>query len=279
MVVGATTALLTVRAGTAFTQVNGDPNSGALTVTGGVDVLPGRPYIFRGFVQEADPKITLWPYVDLGFALASGDGALESIGVNVGVWSSVQTGSSGSGGPTGGAHYEQDFYVTLNLGLGGGVAVGTTYMALTSPNGLFDTTKELQFKFTKAHGINPYGFLAIELNAPFLTADGGNNKGTYLELGVSPAVPLGTKRVTLNIPAKVGLSVKDYYELDGKDRRFGFFDVGALVAFPLSSLPSRIGSVSIRGGFDLVVMGERTKRANDDQSTKVVGLIGVGFSY
>jgi hypothetical protein len=228
VVVGATMTLLTVRAAPAFAQANDDPNSGALTVIGGVDVLPGRPYIFRGFVQETDPKITLWPYVDLGFALASGDGAFERVGVNVGIWSSVQTGSSGSGGPTGGAHYEQDFYVTLNLGLGGGVAVGTTYMALTSPNGLFDTTKELQFKFTTAHAINPYGFLAIELNAPFLTADGGRNKGTYLELGVSPPVPLGTRGLTLNIPAKVGLSVKDYYELDGKDRRFGFFNVGAL---------------------------------------------------
>ena len=85
LILGASTVLLTVRAGAAFAQESGDPNSGALTVTGGVDFLPGRPYIFRGFVQETDPKITLWPYVDLGFALASGDGAFERIGVNVGV--------------------------------------------------------------------------------------------------------------------------------------------------------------------------------------------------
>ncbi len=263
--------------GTATAQESGDPNPGALTVTGGVDFLPGTPYIFRGFVQEAEPKITLWPYFDLGFALMSGDGAIKSAGVSVGLWSSVHTGSSGSDGPTAKAHYEQDFYVTLNLGFGGGVGLGATYMALTSPNDLFDTTKELQFKVTKAHMLNPYGFVAIELTD--ISADGGESKGSYLELGVSPGLPLGSDKVTVNIPVKLGLSLKDYYELNGQDKRFGFFDVGALVTVPLTGLPKSFGSWNLHGGLDIVVMGDRTKLSNDDESSKVTGLIGVGLSY
>ena len=36
-----------------------DPNTGALTFTGGLDV-PTK-YMFRGIVQEADSKLTLFP--------------------------------------------------------------------------------------------------------------------------------------------------------------------------------------------------------------------------
>ena len=43
-----------------------DPNTGALTFTGGLDV-PTK-YVFRGIVQEADSKLTLFPYGDLGIA-------------------------------------------------------------------------------------------------------------------------------------------------------------------------------------------------------------------
>jgi hypothetical protein len=35
--------------------------------------------------------------------------------------------------------YESDFYATLGLGFGGGVALGTTYTAYTSPNNGFTT--------------------------------------------------------------------------------------------------------------------------------------------
>src|SRR6185295_4189143 len=95
--------------------------------------------MFRGLLQEVEPKLTLWPYVDLGIALHSGQGTLKSVAVNVGVWNSLNPGSSRSNGPTGHIHYEEDFYTTLNLGFGGGVGIGLTYMALTSPNNLFNT--------------------------------------------------------------------------------------------------------------------------------------------
>ena len=42
---------------------------------------------------------------------------------------------------------------------------------------------------------------------------GGENKGTYLELGVGPTLPL--KKATLSIPVKLGMSLNNYYELNG----------------------------------------------------------------
>lgn len=61
-------------------------------------------YVFRGLVQERDPKLTLSPYGDLGFALKSSDGRTR-VGVNVGVRNILQTGSSGSAGFTEHLHY------------------------------------------------------------------------------------------------------------------------------------------------------------------------------
>jgi hypothetical protein len=93
-----------------------DANPGAITFTGNFDVLPKTPYIFRGLVQEAHPKLTLWPAGDLGIALYSGKEALKSATVNLGVWNSLHTGSSGLDSTSKKLHYEEDFYAALGLG-------------------------------------------------------------------------------------------------------------------------------------------------------------------
>jgi len=83
-------ALLIPAAATAQTPAAAsppDPNPGALTFTGGLDV-PSK-YVFRGIVQEADSKLTLFPYGDLGIALYSGEGGLKSASVNFGVWNAL----------------------------------------------------------------------------------------------------------------------------------------------------------------------------------------------
>src|SRR5262245_36274068 len=53
-----------------------DPNTGAWTATGTFDV-PSK-YVFRGIVQEADSKLTLFPAADLGIAFYSGEGGIKS---------------------------------------------------------------------------------------------------------------------------------------------------------------------------------------------------------
>jgi hypothetical protein len=269
-----------------------DPNPGALTVTAGLD-FPSL-YFFRGIRQEVDPSLTMWPFGDLGIALYSGDGGLKSASVNVGVWNSLHTGSSGTDGPTGGLHYEEDFYTTLGLGFGGGITVGTTFTAYTSPNAMFTTVKEISFKVSKAHMLAPYGLLAFEIGGDESgQADGGHtfggSKGTYLELGVGPSWPLGDGVATLAVPVKVGLSLGSYYERpddaggvtgDG----FGFFDVGGLVTFPLTGIPSSFGSWNVHAGLDLLMLGDTTESLNkgengEPSSSKVVFLFGIGLTY
>lgn len=271
MLAGAALAVLALP-GVASAQAS-DPNPGAITFTGGLDAP--TVYVFRGILQEADPKLTLFPYGDIGLTLASGDGAVKSVGINFGVWNSLQTGTSGSVGFTERMHYEEDFYSTLSLGFAKGITAGMTYTAYTSPNLMFNTVKEVSFKVAQSSRINPYGLLAFEVGDG--SADGGENKGTYAEFGVAPAFPL-TKGITLSIPIKVGLSVKDYYELQGVDNKFGFLDVGGLITIPLG-IPSQFGSWNLHGGVDVLTLGETTQSINQADKNKVIGLIGVGVTY
>jgi hypothetical protein len=258
-----------------------DPNRGALTFTGGLD-LP-TVYFFRGIRQEVTPSITLWPYGDIGLALFSGSGGMKSVGVNFGVWNSLQTGSSGLKGPTARLHYQEDFYTTLALGFGGGVGLATTFTARTSPNGMFNTIREMSVKLTKAHMGNPYGLVAFELSDTG-QADGGSKKGTYLELGAGPTWALRRDGPSLAIPVKVGLSLKNYYESGTVDSTFGFFDVGGLLAVPIRIVPGRFGSWNVHGGADVLVFGATTKLLNvnaagEVKKSQVVGLIGIGLRY
>lgn len=258
---------------TASAQSGNTANQGALKFTGTLDVP--SVYVFRGIVQESDPKLTLQPAADVTGRVKSGDGAFKTIDVSLGVWNSLQTGSSGSDGPTGRLHYEEDFYTMLKLGLGGGFGVSAEYVAFTSPNLMKDTVQEFQLAVTRSRTFNPYALFAFELTDQSL--DLGEHKGTYGEFGVAPSWRLG-KRLTVTVPAKVGLSLKDYYELNGVDHTFGFFDVGGLATFPLG-LPAGAGAWNLHGGVDVIAMGDKAKAANDGNGSKVVALIGIGVTY
>ena len=269
--------LVAAAASPAQAQGSTDPNPGNVKLTAGFDFA--NAYFFRGIPQD-DTEVIMWPSGDLRFALFSGDGALKSIGVNIGTWNSLHTGRAGSDGPSGKLWYESDFYTGASLGFGKGTTVGVTYTAYTSPNGLFGTVKELSFKvavddsgFLGAFAVKPYMVLARELDGQ---ADGGANEGTYLEIGVGPGHSLS--RVSLAVPVKVGLSLSNYYEGAGGDDTFGFFSVAGVVTVPFTSAPTRFGSWNIHGGVEFLVLGDRNEAVFGD-SSHVIGSFGIGLSY
>lgn len=273
-------ALVAALAGPAAAQdaPSGDPNPGNLTLSAGIDAL--NTYMFRGIRQD-DTKVITWPYADLGMSFYSGEGALKSVGANVGSWNSLHTGAAGSDGPSGKLWYESDFYATLGLGFGGGVSLGTTYTAYTSPNSTFGTVKELAFKVavddSAALGkasLKPYALVAVELDGQ---ADAGLNEGTYLELGVAPG--WAASAVSLAFPIKVGLSLSDYYELAGVDQRFGYFSVAGIVTVPIAGIPASFGAWNVHGGIEFQALGEMTQAVNGGDESKAIGLFGIGLSY
>ena len=272
-------ALFCLRATPAWSQDSVDPNPGNMTITGAMDF--SNAYFFRGIPQD-DTGVVMFPAADLGFGLHSGDRAMKSVGVNVGLWNALTTGDAGLDGPSGKLWYESDFYTTLALGFGARTSLGVTYTAYTSPNSSFGTVQEVSFKFavddTGAFGltgIKPYALLAQELDGQ---ADGSGEEGTYLELGAVPSAPL-SKKMTLSVPLRLGLGLNDYYETaTGGNDTFGFFSVAGLITVPLSSMPTKFGSWNVHGSVEYLKLGERNADVYGHSST-VIGSIGIGLSY
>jgi len=252
-------------------QTSGDPNPGAITLTGSMDV--SNAYLFRGIPQD-DTGLILWPAADLGLMLKSGSGTVRSITVNVGMWNSLHTGITGADGPNGKLWYESDFWTSVGVGLPGHVNVSATYTAYTSPNGAFPSVKEVSLRASSGvRGTNAYALVAFELEGQ---ADGGAVEGRYLELGAAPSLGLGG--LTVAVPVKVGLSLDGYYEGLRGDERFGFFSVGGSVTVPLSNERSRFGRWNVHGGADYVRLGD-SNALRLGENTKVIISGGLGLSY
>src|SRR5687767_6014420 len=266
-----------------------DPNPGAMTLTGSVDFL--NQYMFRGIRQNGTGMVT-WPAMDVGISAYSGDGGLKSVGINFGTWNSLHSGDTGAdstdsglGCACGKLWYESDFYAALGLGFGGGTSLTTTYTAYTSPNNGFSTVKEIMFKLAVDDSsklgkgaVKPYIAIAQEFGTePGLgQADGGDNGGTYVEIGVAPGY--AASKASIAFPIKVGLSANDYYELAGEDNKFGYFSIAGIVTVPLGGL-SNFGSWNIHGGVEYQKLGTTPEFYNDGESNQIIGSFGIGFSY
>ena len=253
------------------------PNSGAVSAGTGVDF--GSSYYFRGIIQETKGFIAQ-PYLEAGLTLLEGDGALNSLSVTAGTWSSLHSGPSGSGGAPGDPQmwYETDFYASLSLGLAEAWSADVTYTAYMSPNQSFGTVKELSFGLGYDDGVlGPYATLAVELDGQ---ADGGLNRGTYLELGVEPALAMPGSEAGLSFPVAVGLSLNDYYEGAAGDETFGFFNVGAIVSAPIAGIPAKYGSWEISAGVNFLVFGDALKAINGSADDfEPIGVFGISLSY
>ena len=286
-VVAAVSVMVVISAPAFAQEAAKDPNPGAMTVTGTLDFL--NQYMFRGIRQNSS-GIAVWPAIDLGLAAFSGEGGLKSVGINFGTWNSLHTGDTGQDGPSGKLWYESDFYAALGFGFGGGTSFTTTYTAYTSPNNGFTTVKEIMFKLAVDDSsklgkgaVKPYIAIAQEFDTDVARgqADGGENAGTYLELGIAPGY--AAPKAGIAFPIKVGMSLSNYYELAGEDNKFGFFSIAGIATIPLGGT-TNFGSWNIHGGVEYQRLGDTTAAFNLDddglpKKNQVIGSIGFGFSY
>lgn len=233
------------------------------TVTTGLDFTSA--YLFRGIRQHSGGTIAQ-PFADLGFGLKHG------ITANVGTWNSIHSTAAA------GNWYERDYYGSLTF-TAGKLKPGVLYTSYTSPADSFATVQELAGTLAvddsaSAFPLNPKIVLAFELGDG--QADGGLNKGTYLELGVRPTVKLAPK-ATLAIPVKTGLSARNYYEGPTGDNHFGYFDTGLSLSVPVIS--GKSGAFEIHGGVDFMWLGDNLKLLNGGDGFKPVSLIGFTYTY
>lgn len=233
------------------------------TITTGMDFTSA--YLFRGITQQSGGAI-VQPYVDLGVTLGRG------VSVNAGNWDSLHSESPA------GHWYESDYYASMTF-TAGKLKPGLLYTSYTSPADRFATVHELAGVVAvddsaSAFPLAPKVVLAFELGDG--QADGGANKGVYLELGVKPSFKLAPK-LSLYIPVRTGLSVKDYYEGPNGDDKFGYFTSGFQFSVPAVSGPA--GTFEVHAGMDFQVLGDNLKLLNEDKRVKPIGTVGFTYSY
>jgi hypothetical protein len=258
-----------------------EPTPKPVTLTAGLDFASA--YMFRGIFQE-DSGVIAPPYLDVGYTAYSGEGALKSVTINGGIWNSLHSGPSGSGNDAieRSAWYEADFYGSVTFQVGNWKP-GALFTSYTSPNDAFNTVNELAGVLAyddsgTVFPLNPKVILAQELKGQ---ADGGSGKGTYFEFGVRPVVPLGAHPrypLTLAIPAKFGLSLKDYYEGPTGSNRFGYFDLGGILSVPLAFMNGKT-TWEVHGGVDLLWLGDNMKALNGGDGVKPVAVVGFSVIY
>ena len=180
------------------------------------------------------------------------------------------------------AGYETDFYASATFQFGK-VKPGVLYTAYTSPNDAFASVHEIAAVVAfddsgSSFPVNPKAILAFEVDG---RADGGSKRGTYLELGVRPVVPLGAHPkypLTLAIPAKMGLSLREYYEGANGNDNFGYFDLGGILSVPLAFMNGKT-TWELHGGVDILWLGENMKALNSGDGVKAIGVIGFSMIY
>jgi hypothetical protein len=244
-----------------------------LTITTGAD-LP-TAYMFRGILQE-DRGVIFQPPVDLGIALYGGSGALTGISANVGTWGSVHSGPSGSDLHAN-SLYETDYYGSVTFAFGR-FKPGALFTSYTSPGDAFSTVNELAAVMAfddsaSRFPLSPKAIIAFELSGQ---ADGGDRKGTYLELGIRPGVKLAPA-LSIGFPVKFGLSLADYYEGPAGSDTFGYADTGAIASVPLPATGK--AAWELHGGVDFLWLGDNLTRLNGGDGFKPVGTVGFTVTY
>jgi hypothetical protein len=259
-----------------------DPNPGKISLAAAYDFT--NAYMFRGLRQD-DTRVIMFPFAEARVDLHTNRAGATDVALRIGTWNSLNTGAAGSEGPSGKLWYESRFYSAVDFTFGPGVTIGAGYTAYPSPNNSFSTVKEIGFRVsaderTAPAGLvlRPHALLAFEFDTgPLLgQADGGLNAGTYLELGVAPGI--NASNFSVSFPLTVGLSLKDYYELAGVDHTFGFLSLAAIAKVPLFR-SATYGAWYLRGGVEFQSLGDTPMAFNRGDQSKVIGIIGIGFSY
>lgn len=227
-------------------------------ITGDLGVNFVSEYIFRGLVLE-NQGIIAQPYLNLYFGLYQGEGFINAVNLNLGVWASVH--SYDEGRNTSSDHfYESDYSAGLAVTFAKNFTLTTTFTSYNSPADAWDSAEEISLKLAYndsdllgAFAVRPYALVAFDLDDSRLGFDdraSENNpsgSGIYYEVGIAPSFALikdGSYPVTVTIPVAVGFGNSNYYNGD----EFGFVSAGLNFAVGLGFVPSCYGTWTLNAG-------------------------------
>jgi hypothetical protein len=251
-------------------------------ITGDLGINVVSQYISRGLIFENQGGI-IEPYADLYFKLYEGEGFLNKISLNLGIWNSFHSRHTDAGEAVGHgtgnanasstrAWYEFDFTAGLSFTFAKNFTLTPSYYTFLSPNDGFSTFQGLNVALAYddtdllgAFALHPKVQVLFELENK---AGNGPDEGIYYEIGIAPGCPLGP--VTLTFPIAVGLGSNDFY---ANDETYGYFTAGATVSYGLKFIPECYGTWTVSAGYAYYNLGSglddfNTQPANDVRDHK-----------
>jgi hypothetical protein len=263
------------------------PNTGRVSLGLGADWASA--YYFRGIANEQNGGSNVQPYAEIGFKLLDNVGPLTSLVITPGIWNNFHYGDGKLVDPSNPKFwFESDLYAKLTATWWDVFTTGVTYTYYTSPNDSFTTYADVGLSFglndAKWLGdfaLNPSLLFAFETKGEALASDDGN-KGIYMGVGLAPGYTFFADTpnpINVSAPMTVGVSVRDYYTVNGKNQTFGYFSGGPLVTVPLKFIPADFGSWSLRAGVQLLFLNSNLKTVNTNDSFVPIGNIGLTLTY
>jgi hypothetical protein len=255
-------------------------------ITGDLGVNVVSQYISRGLIFENQGGI-IQPYADLYFRLYQGDGFINKVSANVGIWNSFHSRHTDAGEAVGRgtgradasstrSWYEFDFTAGLAVTFLKNFTLTPSYYTFLSPNDGFNTFQglnvNLAYDDTDLLGkfaLHPHVTVLWELENK---AGNGSDEGVYYEVGIAPSTPLGKDTgLTLTLPITAGFGSNEFY---ARNAGFGYFSAGAQVSYALAFVPKCLGAWTVNSGATYYYLGSQSLRdfntapANDVRDAK-----------
>ena len=167
-------------------------------ITGDIGVNVVSQYISRGVIFENQGGI-VQPYADLYFKLYEGEGFLNKITLNLGIWNTFHSRKTdaglvnGSGTSSTRSWYEFDFTPGFSFTFAKNFTFTPSYYMFLSPNDGFSTFQGLNlalaYDTTDIFGFNlaPKVQVLFELENK---AGTGADEGVYYEVSIAPSFPI-----------------------------------------------------------------------------------------
>ena len=246
-------------------------------ITGDIGVGMYSQYISRGVVLENQGSI-VQPFADLYFKLYEGEGFINKVSLNLGIWSSIHSRktdagiASGSGSSTTRNWYEFDYTVGLATTFAKNFTFTPSFYAFLSPNDGFNTfyglNLNLAYNDSELWGggfaLNPSVTVLFELENK---AGSGADEGIYYEVALNPTFALGDFG-SLAVPLKAGFGTDDFYgSFDAStgvvsNESFGYFSAGVVLSIPLKFVPECYGTWTVSGSATYYYLGDGTSDFN-----------------
>jgi hypothetical protein len=252
-------------------------------ITGDLGINVVSQYISRGLIFENQGAI-LQPYADLYFKLYEGDGFLNKVTLNLGIWNSFHEEHTDS--PPGNSTkswYEFDFTPGISFTFAKNITFTPSYYFFLSPNDGFATFQGLNLALAYddtdllgKFALHPHFTVLFELENK---AGNGPDEGIYYEVGIAPSFPIGP--ITLTVPITAGFGSSDFYT---NDETYGFFSAGLIAGYQLKFMPECMGTWTATGGCTYYNLGDANKNFNvplhrDNNTTEWIWSGGLSVAF